>query len=223
MSRRTLITLAAVSLLSLVLSVVVIARSSGGGPRDAGRVPVAVPTTEASRATTPTIGVQSGRLEDLPRAASPPVRVRVDEPAIDAPVVAIGVDPGTSALEIPDDVTVAGWYRFGPTPGGPGSAVITAHVDSAAQGAGAFFRLRSTEPGAIVTVTYADGTERRFEVTGRRSYAKTALPAEQLFTRSGPPVLTLITCGGAFDRATRRYAENVVVFAVPVEAVPADR
>jgi hypothetical protein len=37
----------------------------------------------------------------------------------------------------------------------------------------------------------------------------------QLFSGTGAPRLTLITCGGSFDAARRSYRENVVVTAVP--------
>jgi sortase (surface protein transpeptidase) len=166
------------------------------------------------------IGTRSARLEDLPAPDAPPVRVRVGSLGIDAPVVAIGVEPGTVAVAVPDDVSVAGWYRFGPAPGDDGSAVLTAHVDSAAQGAGAFFPLRDAALGAEVVVTSADGAAHRFQVVARRSYRKTELPVGALFTRTGDPVLTLITCGGAFDAATRSYEENLVVYATPIDGPP---
>jgi sortase (surface protein transpeptidase) len=121
-------------------------------------------------------------------------------------------------LAVPDDVDVAGWYRFGPVPGDPGSAVLSAHVDSARQGLGAFFPLREVAPGSGVTVTFDDGSARRFEVVARRSYDKDALPLAELFTRNGEPVLTLVTCGGPFDPETGSYEENLVVFAVPAVA-----
>jgi len=35
-----------------------------------------------------------------------------------------------------------------------------------------------------------------------------------LFARTGQPRLTLITCGGAFNRTTRSYDNNIVVTAV---------
>ena len=44
---------------------------------------------------------------------------------------------------------------------------------------------------------------------------KSALPVDRLFARDGAPVLTLVTCGGEFDRATRNYRQNVVVTARP--------
>jgi hypothetical protein len=143
------------------------------------------------------------------------VGVRIEAAGVDAAVVPVGVEPGSGALAVPDDVDVAGWYRFGPAPGDPGSAVITAHVDSASQGPGAFLPLRDVGLGSAVTVTFDDGSARRFDIVGRRSYDKDALPLAELFTRDGDPVLTLVTCGGPFDATTRSYEENVVVFAVP--------
>ena len=107
-----------------------------------------------------------------------------------------------------------GWYRYGPTPGDPGSAVLVGHVDSASQGIGTLFHLRELRPGAIIKIRFADGSLRSFSMVGRRSYRKDALPAG-IFARSGRPVLALITCGGPFDRATRSYEDNVVVYAVP--------
>jgi len=49
-----------------------------------------------------------------------------------------------------------------------------------------------------------------------QSLPKADLAAAQVFRRDGDHALVLVTCGGAFDRTTRTYAENVVVTAVPV-------
>jgi Sortase domain len=77
-----------------------------------------------------------------------------------------------------------------------------------------FFRLRELGPGDLVSVGFTDGSRSTFRVVARRSFPKSALPA-MLFERDGRPVLTLVTCGGAFDETTRSYSDNVVVFAVP--------
>lgn len=61
----------------------------------------------------------------------------------------------------------------------------------------------------------ADGQELRFVVGGRSHVDKDELPVEALFRAVGPPTLTLITCGGAFDRAARHYDDNIVVQAAP--------
>jgi sortase (surface protein transpeptidase) len=94
--------------------------------------------------------------------------------------------------------------------------VIAGHVDSATQGGGAFFRLRDLRPGDEVTVAGSDGATRTFSVVSREVFEKAAVPLDQLFARDGPPRLTLITCGGAFDASSRHYRDNVVVTAQPV-------
>lgn len=109
----------------------------------------------------------------------------------------------------------AGWYVHGPSPGAPaGSAVIAAHVDYDGT-AGVFFDLRQVGIGDSVTVTDDLGTTRNFTVTERFQVGKADLPTADLFRRDGRPTLTLITCGGAFDESDRRYADNIVVRAVP--------
>jgi hypothetical protein len=148
-------------------------------------------------------------------AAAAPVGVTIARVDMDAPVIPVGVaDDGQ--MEVPDDVTTVGWYRFGATPGGEGSAVLAGHVDSRTQGVGAFYDLIEVMPGDRVTVLYEDGTRRRFEVTGRRQIAKAQVPLERVFARAGPPRLVLITCGGSFDPGSRSYDSNVVVTAVPL-------
>jgi hypothetical protein len=134
---------------------------------------------------------------------------------VQAPVVPVALEDDGS-MEIPEDVSTVGWFSPGVRPGEDGSAVISGHVDSRVQGRGAFFELGRLDVGDEVVVGGGSG-ERRFEVVARRRYGKAELPIDELFTRAGPPRLVLITCGGAFDPATRSYEENVVVVAVPAD------
>jgi Sortase domain len=181
----------------------------------------AVPSSEigAGRTATPgtAVVVRSARLSDvIPLPDSPrPVSLTIEAIGVRARVVSVGVETVTHAVVVPDDVRDVGWYRFGPVPGRTGSAVLLGHVDSRIQGPGVFFRLRTLVPGDIVRVGFADATRASFEVVGRRSYPKGQLPPT-IFTRAGPPVLTLVTCGGSFDETAARYSDNVVVFAVPL-------
>lgn len=119
-------------------------------------------------------------------------------------------------MDVPDNVTDVGWYRHGPRPGEPGSAVLAAHVDLRGQGPGVFFDLDSLEQGDLVVVRFDDGSRREFVVTATSTYLKTELPLAAVFSRSGAAVLTLITCGGVFDADQSRYDSNVVVYATPV-------
>jgi len=95
-----------------------------------------------------------------------------------------------------------------------GSVVIDGHVDSAAFGVGALFRLRDARPGDDVVVTNAAGVTTRYSVVARRTYAKTTLPVTEIFAADVDQRLVLLTCGGPFDPTTRHYADNVVVYAV---------
>jgi LPXTG-site transpeptidase (sortase) family protein len=118
-------------------------------------------------------------------------------------------------MDVPDNATDVAWYKHGPRPGDSGSAVLAAHVDLVNQGPGVFFDLRTLEEGDRVTVINSDGTENAFRVLARVVYDKGELPLDVIFSRQGPPVLTLITCGGDFNSRVRSYDSNVVVYAVP--------
>jgi sortase (surface protein transpeptidase) len=161
--------------------------------------------------------VRSALLDDLERPRAPrPVSLGIPALGVEAAVQPVGVDSDTGELEVPGDRATVGWYRHGPSPGQKGSAVLAGHVDYG-EGRAVFYRLADLDPGALVTVGFGDGSERRFRVVARRLYGKHDLPA-RIFATSGRPVLTLMTCGGAYDSSLRSYADNVVVYAVPVDA-----
>lgn len=148
-------------------------------------------------------------------AIADPVGLRIDKLDVDAPVSAYGVDQRTGEMAVPDNATNVAWYEFGPSPGEAGSAVLAAHVDLASSGPGVFFNLRTLNEGDKVVVDYEDGSEAAFRVVARVTYEKDELPLEVIFSREGPPVLTLITCGGGFNSNIARYDSNIVVYAVP--------
>jgi LPXTG-site transpeptidase (sortase) family protein len=159
------------------------------------------------------VPVRNGELlDDTPDAGPDPVAVRIGDIALDAPVLAVGVDD-QNQLAVPAADTV-GWYQFSATPGDPGATVLAAHVDYGGR-PGAFFNLAELRPGDRVEVELSDGSVLPYRVTGNTQYDKTRLPAEELFRKDGSPVLQLITCGGSFDPAGRTYLANVVVTAVP--------
>ena len=85
------------------------------------------------------------------------------------------------------------------------------HIDSL-NGPGVFFRLSELRRGDKVYVKRADGTTAEFRVTPVQTYLKDHFPTRRC---TAPPrrELRLITCGGAFDRATGHYLSNIVVYA----------
>jgi sortase family protein len=217
MRRRIAIAVGSLSCIgAIAIAGTLIARSSNA-PR------LSTVGTIAPRASTPTTAAPAERpsvtMAPAPAAVTstvpvPPLPTRIGIPRIgvDASIVAVGVEPGTNSVEIPD-IDHVGWYRFGPSPGQTGSAVLVGHVDGSGR-RGIFWRLGQLTPGDTFTVDYAGVGPREFRVTGREQVPKTELPAD-LFSRAGPPRVALITCGGAFNRATRHYVDNVVIVATP--------
>lgn len=183
---------------------------------DLVRVAPVVPSTMATTTTTvppPTAAPTTTTTTAPPMA---PGRLRIPAIGVDAPIVPVGLNPDGS-MEVPP-ATEVGWYEPGVRPASPaGSSVLAAHVDYAGQ-RGAFFDLRSLPEGSEVLVSDEAGTVHRFVVDARLQVDKDELPIDELFRVDGPPSLTLITCGGAFDRGARHYEDNIVVRASPAAA-----
>jgi hypothetical protein len=154
---------------------------------------------------------------------APLVLPRSDPVAIDIP--AIGVHSSLLYLGLNSDGTVqvpsgpsynynkAGWYRYSPTPGSVGPAVILGHVDSGAWGPSVFFKLGDLRPGNRVMVSRRDGLVAVFEITGVRRYPKDHFPTQLVYGNTKTAALRLITCGGAFNFSTGHYVDNIIVFA----------
>ena len=97
-------------------------------------------------------------------------------------------------------------------PGQDGPAVIAGHVDSKT-GPAVFYRLGELRCGDPVRVLRADGVWLDFQVTGSAQCPKAAFPTEAVFGPVPGRVLRLVTCGGAFDRSSGHYLDNLVVTA----------
>jgi LPXTG-site transpeptidase (sortase) family protein len=198
----------------LVLAAVPIGLWLAGAGTAAPATPPPSPAAAAAPAPAPSTWPTTAG--DASSEVAPPVRVRLGGLGVDAPVVPVGVDD-LGEMEVPEDVRTVGWYRFGPGPGSAaGSSVLSGHVDDRVQGRGSFFRLSELGEGDLVQVDLADGTVLEYRVRLVERIDKEVLPVDSIFTREGPPVLTLVTCGGDFDRATRNYVDNIVVTADPV-------
>jgi hypothetical protein len=171
-------------------------------------------TTTTTMAPIPTHDARVGVGVLTPVAVDAPVRVQIPSIASDGAVEAVGVD-ASGGLAIPGDAGALVWWRFGPSPGEPGSAVIAGHLDWKGK-RGVFNRLADVKAGDPVTVTYAGGSTRAFVVDTVELVEKPAAAVNGTFARDGVPLLRLVTCGGEFDRASHHYRSNVVVTAHPV-------
>lgn len=222
--------LAAIGAIAGIVAVIGLLNS----PRDVGSVPIGGDTstttssTVTAMATATTTGVtttaptplwaanETSLLTDVEPSGIPsPTRLIIGALDLDAPIGSYGVD-ANGQMDVPDNITEVGWYEYGPSPGESGSAVLAAHVDLRGPGRGLFYDLGDLGVGERIYVEYEDGSMTEFGVVARTTYLKSELPLEVIFSRSGDPVLTLVTCGGGFSQSERSYDSNVVVHAVPV-------
>lgn len=139
----------------------------------------------------------------------------IDIPSIGAKstLVQLGLDANKS-IQVPpvNKPQQAGWYKYSPTPGQVGPAVILGHIDGDHQ-QGIFWRLQDVKPGAKVSIGRQDGTTVTFTVNKVDQVQKSAFPTNAVYGNTADPELRLITCGGAFDDTTGHYLDNVIVYA----------
>jgi hypothetical protein len=153
---------------------------------------------------------------------SMPVSVDIPAIGVHSNLLRLGVN-ANGTIQVPSLYTradEAAWYKYSATPGQIGASVIEGHVDTFA-GPAVFFRLGALQPGDRVDVKLADGITAVFRVTGVRKYPKSRFPAKTIYRAKGYAALHLITCGGAFNYATRNYLSSIVVFASLVSSRPA--
>ncbi|TDB76200.1 class F sortase [Micromonospora sp. KC723] len=151
----------------------------------------------------------SPKAAGMPR--SQPTRVRIPRIGVDATTTPLGLDQNKHIAVPP--AKLAGWYKLGPSPGEPGTAVLVGHLDSRTTGPAVFFRLGALKPGDTIEVLRKDGTTARFIVDGVARYPKKNVPANLIYSHNGTPQLRLITCGGEYDKKAKSYKDNIVVFA----------
>lgn len=148
-----------------------------------------------------------------PLSQSAPSRLVISKLDLSVPVGQVGVQrSGRMAVPRMSKANEPAWFRHGPVPGEPGTAVIVGHLDSET-GPAVFHRLRELARGDVITVTRRDGQVVTFTVTDVGTVSKTKFPTEKVYGLTDAAELRLITCGGHFDRERETYADNVIVYA----------
>lgn len=147
-------------------------------------------------------------------SASDAMQLKIPNIGVDTFVKVVGKRPD-GTMVVPSDPASVGQYKYAPTPGENGPAVIVGHVDSAA-GPAVFWRLRELSHGQTIEISRADGTTVTFRVDSVKNFPQDSFPTEEVYGDIDYPGLRLITCGGTFNYLTRHYSDNTVVFATLV-------
>jgi sortase (surface protein transpeptidase) len=123
-------------------------------------------------------------------------------------------------IEVPTGYTDVAYYKYGPTPGELGPAVILGHVDSVA-GPAVFFSLGQLKPNDEIKIEREDGTVAVFAVTDLQRHPQSGFPTTRVYSDIDHVGLRLITCTGLYEKDILRYTHNLIVFAklVRVEGV----
>lgn len=154
-----------------------------------------------------------------------PTRIAVPSLYVDAPVSTFGVDE-TNTPQVPDRADLVAWYDFSSRPG-HGNAVFSGHVDWQTQAGdpipGVFYRLRELKIGDTIFVSLDDGTQAQYRVTGNVASRYDDPNVLRIMGPAGRDVITLVTCGGTWERDPSRelggnYTHRVLVRAERIHA-----
>ncbi|NVM93900.1 class F sortase [Arthrobacter wenxiniae] len=175
-------------------------------PRPTSSVsPSAAPATAPARPAGPAV---VGPI--LP--ASIPVRLQVPEIGINTLLVPLG-QAADGSMDVPGGQPgdPGGWYKYSPTPGQLGPAVILGHVNNLASPEGLFYRLHEMRRGQRFSVTRADHSVAVFQVDKLAEVKKATFPTLAVYGNTNRAEIRLITCGG-FNQTTGEWTENTVVY-----------
>lgn len=157
-------------------------------------------------------------------------RLIIEKFGINAPLSykEVGLDGLMPDPNGPDDVAYynfSAWPGLGGAPGRGGNVVLAGHVDSGSKKckngtvdppcAAVFWDVSELRIGDIVEVQVS-GQSYRYRVTTNQPVSAKNGPWNQIVASTAQESITLITCGGDFNRQTREYDSRQVVTAVKI-------
>lgn len=148
----------------------------------------------------------------------PPVRINIPSIGVDAPITAMGLD-SRSYPEVPDSGGDVVWYTFSASPGQGSNAVFSGHVDWyywGKPGEGVFYHLRELQIGDEISLDLEDGSQVRYSVAGNVAVAYDDPNVIDVMDPTTKDVITLVTCGGTWERdysnpTGGNYSHRVIV------------
>lgn len=224
---------AALIALAVLLVWLFIGRSNGDSPATAETLPIATRSAVSTRATpspspTPTVTATPSPME---AAGATPVAGAAHEeegPAAETGmrmvIPAIGVNAPVTARKMGSDGVMgppngrfdvvwydfSGWPNMGGYPGTSGNAIFSGHVDYHPNYTAVFWDLRQLGAGDIVEVHLPGGEVARYSVQWTQTIGGGA-DFGPLAQTTGEGVITIVTCQGTFNSATREYSSRLIV------------
>ena len=131
-----------------------------------------------------------------------PTRIGIPSIGVDASIVVMGLD-AENYPEVPNTGDEVAWYTFSAPPGRGSNAVFSGHVDWyywGQPGEGVFYHLRELEIGDEISLDLEDGSQLRYSVTGNVATTYDDPNVVEVMEPTSEDVLTLITCGGTWQK-----------------------
>lgn len=147
---------------------------------------------------------------------------------VDAPLTyrKVGKDGQMPNPDGPDDIAYydfSEWPGIGGAPGKGGNGVFAGHVDSGQKSCkngtvkppceAVLWDLNKLRAGDEIEVRVS-GQSYEYRVTSNQPVPATTGPWDQIVSSTAEESITIITCGGDFNRETREYTNRQVVTAV---------
>jgi len=215
------------------LILVLVTLSGGGGddsPRSDGEhagladdvEPTAEATIDLARATVVA--------NNNPTSVSADDRLVIPKFGVNAPLTlkTVGLDGVMPNPDGPDDSAFydfSAWPGKGGAPGKGGNAIFSGHVDSGRVACkngsvpppcqAVFWDINGLRIGDEIEV-HLSGTVHKYRVTSNQPIHASTGPWDQIVSSTAQESITLITCGGDFNRETREYNNRQVVTAVRI-------
>lgn len=125
-------------------------------------------------------------------------------------IQSVGIDQNT-AIAVPSNVHLAGWYINSVRPGELGVSLIDGHISGRYSDA-IFTGLDKIQPGQVIRIQFGDMSWKEFsvrqkEIRSANETAEVMMQQTQAISRQ----LTLISCGGRFNTSTQQYEDRVIV------------
>jgi sortase (surface protein transpeptidase) len=163
-----------------------------------------------SSSVTPT--AEAAGLGSSYNAPALPARLTIPSIGVDANIQAVGMSWSGVNIGVPTNFTDVGWFKYGPRPGMPGTAVIDGHLDGKYVPQAIFFNLQNLKAGDAVDVTDASGTILHFQVVASAVYDYDASTSDIFAGNATGTRLDLITCAGDWLPSAKLYDKRIVVF-----------
>jgi sortase (surface protein transpeptidase) len=178
--------------------------------------------TSASLLDLPPVQMLTTQPEAPPLGEETGMRVVIPKLGVDQATITMGIMADGSTFQVPNSAHEIAWYNFSGAPGSAQTnAIFASHINYYGR-AGSFNQIHNLAEGDIVEIHQIDGTMHTYRVIWTKRIYKPSLTWEDVGCRpdtgcTSQNTITLITCGGAFDRSSGHYVDNTVVRAELVE------